>query len=219
MAEVSLFDLLGDEERREVLAAARRRRFKRGEVVFHEGDPGDSLHVIDKGHVAVRMTTPLGDVATLTVLKAGEAFGEGALLSDDARRTASAVALEATETRSLGRLEFERLRRSNPAVNDFLVQALAAQVRRLSEHLTEALYVPAETRVLRRVLWLSQQYGATDGQPGVVPLTQDDLASMAGTARPTANRVLKAAEEAGILAVGRGRVEVLDPDALARKAR
>jgi CRP-like cAMP-binding protein len=219
VAENSLFDLLGEQERREVLAAARRRRFKRGEVVFHEGDPGDSLHVIDKGHVAVRMTTPLGDVATLTVLGPGEAFGEGALLSEDARRTASTVALEATETRSLGRAEFDRLRRSTPAVNDFLVQALAAQVRRLSEHLTEALYVPAETRVLRRVLWLSEQYGGVDGRPGVVPLTQDDLASMAGTARPTANRVLKAAEDAGILAVSRGRVEVLDREALARKAR
>jgi len=214
----SLIDRLDEATRREVIANARRRRFRRGEVVFHEGDPGDAIHVIDKGHVAVRVTTALGDVATLTVLGPGEAFGEGALLAADARRTASAVALEATETRALARAEFERLRAEHPAVEEFLVQALAAQVRRLSEHLLEALYVPAEQRVLRRLLWLATAYG--DGGAGtVVPLTQDDLASMAGTARPTANRVLKAAEADGLVRVARGRVELVDPDELARRAR
>src|SRR5438128_1890317 len=81
-----------------------------GEVVFHEGDPGASLYLIDKGHVAIRVTTALGDVATLVVLGPGEAFGEGALLSADDCRTASAVAVESLETRSVHRSEFEALR-------------------------------------------------------------------------------------------------------------
>ena len=63
-----LLDMLDDDEQREVLAAARRRRFKRNEVVFHDGDPGDTLHMIVKGHFAIRFTTPLGDQATVRVL-------------------------------------------------------------------------------------------------------------------------------------------------------
>lgn len=213
--EQSLFDLLQPDERRELLVASRRRKFRRGEVIFHEGDPGDSLHVIEKGHVAIRVTTSMGDVATLTVLGPDDAFGEGALLAPDSRRTASASAVESAETRSIVKDEFERIRRDHPAIERFLTQALAEQVRRLSGHLVEALYVPADKRVLRRVLALCASYGK-GVETVTIPVTQEDLAAMAGTTRPTANRVLKAVEEAGVLKVGRGRIEVIDQHQLAR---
>ncbi len=50
-----------DEEVRLLLTVARRRRFARGEVVFHKDDPADSLHLIATGHFVVRLITPLGD--------------------------------------------------------------------------------------------------------------------------------------------------------------
>jgi CRP-like cAMP-binding protein len=53
----------------------------------------------------------------------------------------------------------------------------------------------------------------------VVPLTQDVVASMAGTTRPTANQVLRAAEQAGLVTISRGRIRVDDPAGLARRAR
>ena len=213
----ALFDLLGDDERSSLRTAMHRRRFKRGEVIFHEGDPGESLHLIDKGHVAIRTTTPLGEVATLTVLGPTETFGEGALLAPDSRRTASAVAIEGAVTLSLNHSDFDALRVRNPAIERFLTDTLAAQVRRLSSHLTEALYTPVDTRVLRRLVVLSESYG-TDGGI-VIPVTQEDLASMAGTTRPTANRVLKAAEADALVRVARGRIEVLDLAGLRRRAR
>ncbi len=213
-----LLDALPAENRTQLLAEMRRRKFKRGEVLFHEGDPGDTLHVIERGHVAIRVTTPLGDVATLVVFGPGDAFGEQALLTPDARRTASAVAVEATETRSLAREVFERLRREEPTFDRFLVDVLAAQVRRLSAQLLDAQYVPAETRMMRRLVELAGSFARADGSC-TIPLTQDDLASMVGTSRPTANRLLKAAEVDGVLVVARGRVEILDPEELARRAR
>jgi CRP/FNR family cyclic AMP-dependent transcriptional regulator len=62
------------------LALARRRTFARDEVVFHEADPGDCVHLIESGRVAVRVATSHGQRATLAVLGSGEAFGELALL-------------------------------------------------------------------------------------------------------------------------------------------
>ncbi len=222
----SILDVLTDDQRRDLLRSARRRRFKRGEVVFHEGDPGDAIHLIEKGHVVIRVSTPMGEVATLTVLGRGESFGEGALLSPDSRRTASAVAVEGAETMAVPGSEFERLRAAHPGLERVLTAALAAQVRRLSGHLLEALYVPAEQRLLRRLEQAARSYGLDDDggargptRPIEVPLTQDDLATMAGTARPTANRVLKAAEEAGYVSLGRGKVTVTDAAALRRAAR
>ena len=91
------------------------------------------------------------------------------------------------------------------------------QIRRLSRHLQEALFVASETRVLRRLVDLCDTFGAADGT-AVIPMTQTDIASMAGASRSTANRVFKAAEEAGLLQLRRGSVQVLDPQALAREA-
>jgi CRP-like cAMP-binding protein len=65
------------------------RRFGRGAIVFHEGDPAGGLHLIDRGRVAIRLTTPLGDTVTIDVLQAGDTFGEQALVDGLGARTAT----------------------------------------------------------------------------------------------------------------------------------
>lgn len=212
--EYQLLAGLGEVERQAVLRVARRRRFKRSEVLFHEGDPGDTFHHIARGRVAVRVSTPQGEVATLAVFGPGDGFGEGALLEPDARRTATVVALEVTETLALSRVDFDDLRRRHSSVNDLLLDHLGRQVRRLSNQVTEALYVSADKRLLRCLLRLDDEYGGS-----TIPLTQDDLATMAGTTRPTANRVLQKAVADGLLELGRSRFDVLDRGGIERRAR
>lgn len=212
-----MLERIPDEQRRLVLGAAVRRRYQRGAIVFHEGDPGDALHLIDKGRVCVRVSTPLGEVATLTVLGPGDSFGELALVNADNRRTATIEALEPTETLVLNRAAFMEIASRHPSVQQMLVAILADQVDRLSQTVLEALYASAETRVLRRVAHMAQLYG--DTEPVEIPLTQEDIASMAGTTRPTANKVLRQGSEQGILELRRGRIVVLDRKRLDRLAR
>ena len=207
---------LSDQDRRQVLAAARRRRYGRREVLFHEGDPADCLHLIESGRVAVRVSTRIGDVATLTVLGRQEVLGELSLLDEPSRRTATAVALERTETLSIYRETFLELRGTHPGVDRFLIQVLADQVKRLSAHVLEALYEDADTRVLRRIVALAQLYGSGPS-PTVIPMTQEDLASLAGTSRATVNRVL--GENRDALAVRRGGFTVIDVERLRQRAR
>jgi CRP-like cAMP-binding protein len=194
-----------DEEVRRMLSIARRRTFARGEVVFHEHDPADSLHLIARGRFAVRITTPLGDSALLALRGPGEAFGELALVSGpEALRSATVEALEPAETHAVYRREFDALRREHPRVGEVLVALLADAVRRTNGLLLDAYYAPAETRVLRRLAELGA--AAPDGE---VRLTQEDLASLAGTSRATVNRVLRDAQRRGRLELRRGRVRVL----------
>lgn len=209
----SLLDDLDGLDRRDLIAAARRRRFTRNEVVFHEGDPGDSLHLIVKGYVAVRATTRLGDVVTLAVLGPGQPFGELALLTGDAERTASVVALDAVETLSWRRPQIEELRASSPDVDRFLIEILTEQVQRLSGLLVEALHLPVETRLVKRLAALVELYDP-EADEVILPVTQEDLASLAGTTRPTANRVLKGLEASGLIQLARGRTVVVDCDGL-----
>jgi CRP-like cAMP-binding protein len=210
---------LDEVDRDRVLAATRRRSFARREVLFHEGDPGDTLHLLASGRVAIRVTTPHGDIATLAAMGPGEAFGEMALLRKSATRTATAVALEPVTTLTLHKDAFDSLCREHPHMDRVLVGVLAARVERLSAHLVEALYLPADRRVLRRLLEVCHLYAESDGPPIVVPLTQEDLSGLAGTTRPTVNLVLRRLEEAGALVLSRGKIEVIDLAALQRAAR
>src|SRR6202521_5625336 len=203
---------------RTLLANARRHRYAAGEVVFHEADPADSLHVIDSGRVSVGLTTNYGNQVTFAIQSRGEVFGELALLSPDSRRTATVTALERTETMAIYRGDFDRLRRDQPQVTEALLRILAARVRMLSERLTEALYVPAGGRVLRRLLEVAGTYLPAAGG-GVVPLTQDQLGDLAGTARATVNRVLRREAARGVLKLERGRITILDREAIAGRAR
>lgn len=210
---------LPETERREVLGSTRRRRFARGEVVFHEDDPADTLHFVSEGRLAARRSTASGDTVTFAVLGPGDAFGELAMLSPGVRRTSTVVALEPAVTLSLGFGEFERLRSSHPAVERLLVDLLAERVRRLSDHLLEALHVPADERVVRRLSALCERYGPADvARPALVPLTQSEIGELAGAARPTTNRVLRGLAEEGVVVLHRGSVEVRDRRALARRA-
>jgi CRP-like cAMP-binding protein len=212
-----LLDCLADEDQQRLLAAARPHTFARGDVLFHEGDPGDSLHLIVKGHVAVRVATPLGEVVTLLVLRAGDSVGEFAVVSEGARG-ATVVALDPLETLTLHTDQVEALRAQHAEIDRLLVEAFVAQIRRLTSALVDALYLPVEKRLWRRLLDLADIYG--DGSaPVLIPLTQEELASFVGSTRPTANRALRAAESEGIVTMTRGRVRILDLEGLARRAQ
>lgn len=210
--EWALFEHMPAEDMRHVLASARRRTFARNEVLFHEGDPADSVFLISKGRVIVRTTTPLGHTAALSVLGPGSVVGELAVLAVPAQRSATATAIEPVEALAVHKDTFDEIRRANPSVTEGLIQLFADTIRRLNHQLLEALYVPADTRVRRRVLELMQTYGGE-----TVPLTQEDLAGLAGTTRATVNRVLRDEEKRGTVKLSRGRVTVTDPAGLSKR--
>jgi len=213
-----ILGVLSPEERDDVVRVARRRRFARNEVIFHEGDPGDTLHLVAKGHVAVRVTTPLGDVATLRVLRPGDFFGELALISPGPRN-ATAIAIDPVETLALHRDQLDELRAGDGAVDRVIIEALVAEVRRLAVQVVDALYVPVDKRIWRRVLELMHVFEGREAASVRIPLTQEELAQIVGTTRPTLNRALKQAEGAGAVRLSRGGLEVVDRGAVARFAR
>lgn len=208
---------LPPDERRTLAAGLRRRAYRRDEVIVHQGDPANSLHLIAAGHASVRVTLPGGEFVVVAILGPGDAFGERALVGEPNSRGATVVALERCETLSLGRDEFERLRTAYPGVDRFLVDLLARRVDKLNTYLLETLFLPAERRVLRRLLELCELYPA-DGPGIVIPVTQETLASLAGTTRPTANQVLRRLVAGGMVTVSRSQIVVLNRAGLRQRA-
>jgi CRP-like cAMP-binding protein len=207
------------EEVRLLLSLGRRRRFDRGEVVFHQDDPGDSLHLVTSGRFAIRVRTPLGGTVTIGVRGPGSNFGEMALVEAGARRSATVAALEPAETFAVYQDDFNRLRAKHPETNQILLALLAGEVRTLNERLLEAFYLPVEKRVLRRLVELARTYGTSDEGFVDLPLTQEELAEFAGAARATINRVLREEQAHGTIELRRGRTRLLDVPALERRAR
>lgn len=213
MTEFAMLKGLDTADTRAVIAAARRRKFKRGEAICREGDPGDTLFLLDRGHVAVRVTTPLGDTATMRVLGPGSQFGEIAVI-ESTPRSATVVALDAVETLNLHRDVIQRLRQEHPTVDRVLLSASLHEVRRLTLALAEALYLQVPKRLARTLQRLLDVF-----PEGIIPLTQDDIAGLCGTTRQTANEVLQSLVADGCITLSRGRITVTDATRLAHAAR
>jgi CRP/FNR family transcriptional regulator, cyclic AMP receptor protein len=199
------------EDVRRLVAVAQLRTFRRGQVVFHDDDPADALHLVVRGHFAVRVTTAAGEPVLVAIIGAGDAFGELALVSDS-RRGATVQAFSDGETLALHRDAFEALRRARPQVDRSLAVLLAERLRRVNDLLTEAHHVDADVRVRRRLAELGEAFD------GTIPLTQEEIAQTAGTSRATVNRVLREEEAAGAVELGRGRTTITDAAALQSRA-
>jgi CRP-like cAMP-binding protein len=193
----------------ELRLAGRRRRFARGEVVFHRDDPGDSLHRVETGRFAAQIITPLGDTATIALFSPGDVFGVMSVVGADSRRTAKILALEPSETLALARSEFRRLRSTYPEVREATEQLLIDELAATSDRLVEALYTPVADRVRARLVELARLYGDGATQEVVVPLSQEHLAGLAGTTRETVNRVLRQEQARGRVKLARNRITVV----------
>jgi CRP/FNR family cyclic AMP-dependent transcriptional regulator len=205
--EWPILNMLAEEEARGVLASARRRRFARGEVVFHRDDPADTMHLVRSGCLAVRVITPVGNVATLQLVGPGQCFGELALVRSGHVRSATVEAVTPSETYALSQADLEQLRGRHPEIDRQLAELFGDRLAELTDRLVEALYTPAPRRVRRILDDLAERYREPSGD-AVIPLTQDDLAGLAGTSRLTVNRVLQELRRKGQVELRRGRIRV-----------
>ena len=202
-------------------AGMRARRFRRGEVIFHIGDPGDALFVIVEGEVKISLPSETGDEAILARLRVGDVFGELALL-DGAPRSASATAIVATETVVLPRDRFRELIATEAGVRDALLASIAGELRRLTTHVEELHFLDITGRLAARLVRLAQEGGTHLGDGGVrlqTSLTQGDLAAMVGCTRQSVNKLLGQFTDDGLIRLDREGIVVTDLDGLITTSR
>jgi CRP-like cAMP-binding protein len=172
------------------------------------------MYVVESGRLAVRATTMDGDTAIVRVIGSGQVVGELALLVDGLRRTGTVVAVEPSVVRVIHRSQFAEIRARDPLIDRALVSDLAARLASLSEQLVVNQFGTLAQRVVERLLVLDEVY-----RHGWIDVTQEALGAMTGGSRQAVNRVLADAAAAGLIAVRRGAVRVLDPAMLAARHR
>ena len=207
------------QELEQLAAMMQHRVYRRGEVVLHQGDPGQTLHVVCAGRLKVVVSSESGGEAVLAIVGPGDLVGDLALL-DDGPRSASIVALELVETAALNRADFLGLLRRSPAVVEGLLAALAQTIRRLSDDVGDLMFLDLHGRLAKKLLELADAHGrATDGSIEIqVALTQEELAGMIGATRPRVNKLLGFYEDRGAIARRDRRIVILRPELLRRWA-
>jgi CRP-like cAMP-binding protein len=113
--------------------------------------------------------------------------------------------------------DFEELRKADTIIDRVLLSVLAERNRALTAHLVELLFTPVDQRVCRRLLAFADAVGAEE--EGWVTINQTELATLSGTTRSTVNRVLRGAQDRGLVELARGRIRLVDEPALRRRAR
>ena len=211
-----LFDGVDDGTLDLVAGALRVRRFRRGETIFHAGDPGDALFIVVDGEVKITLPSEDGsDPAILTTIARGGFFGALALL-DGAPRSASAVALDAVVCHVLHRDPFTRLLDEQPSLRVALMATLAREIRRLTAQLEDLHFLDLPGRLARHLLrTLPEEARDPLAPPRPVrlpwPYTQSELAGMIGGSRQSVNRLLADFAAAGLLRFEEDELVIPDP--------
>jgi CRP-like cAMP-binding protein len=213
-----LFKTLSAEKLDELARAFRPRRYRRGEVIFHSGDLGDMLHLIESGLVKISEESLTGSEAFINTLHPGQVFGELGLI-DGAQRSATATALDPTVTLVLPREPVMELVDSDAAFRHAMLAALARELRRVTGRLAELHFLDLPGRLAARLAVMARE--AEPERRTEVRLgrayTQSELASMIGGTRQSVNRHLGELIADGLIRLEPDDIVVADVDELAAR--
>ncbi len=218
--QAPLFTALDDEAAAALQGSMTQVDLPRGDVLFHEGDPGDRLYVIVEGKVKLGRTSTDGRENLLAILGPGEMFGELSLF-DPGPRNATATAVADSLLLGLGTDELHAWLSGRPDVARQLLAALARRLRRTNEALADLVFSDVPGRVGKALLDLSERFGrpADDGLRVAHDLTQEELAQLVGASRETVNKALADFAARGWLRLEARAVVLLDIERLRRRAR
>ncbi len=216
----ALFTAVDDRTLELCASTLRIRRYRKNETIFHQGDPGDSLYIIESGSVKIVLPSPEGEEgAIIATLGRGDFFGELALL-DGAPHSATAVAIEPAEALVLRRDRFDDLVETQPQLRRALFSGLVAELRRLTGHVEELHFLDLPGRLASRIVRLARETQPDETKEVRLdwPFTQSDLAAMIGGTRQTVNRLLADMTAQDLVRLERDTLIIPDLDRLARAA-
>jgi CRP-like cAMP-binding protein len=218
--KIPLFADFGPSEFSSLQKCLVRRRYPGGQAIFHIGDEGGSLHIIERGRVKITIPSPSGEELILAILGAGDLLGELSLF-DGKPRSATVQALEETETLCLHREDLLALMRDRFDVVEKILKVLTSRIRDTDLLLADKHFLDITSRLAKKILDLGDTFGIKEGghvRIGV-KITQKDLASMIGATRESINKQLKALRDQGFVRISGGTIEILNRERLVQKAR
>jgi CRP/FNR family transcriptional regulator, cyclic AMP receptor protein len=217
--KIPLFAGFGASEFESLEKCLVRRRYPGGQALFHMGDEGGSLYIIERGRVKITIPSSSGEELILAILGAGDFLGDLSLF-DGKPRSATVQALEETDTLCLHREDLLALMRNRFDVVEKILEVLARRIRDTDVLLAEAHFLDITSRLAKKILELGDTFGIREGGQVRIgmKITQKELASMIGATRESINKQLKALRDQGLVRISGGTIEILNRERLVQKA-
>jgi len=172
--------------------------YARGDVVFSQGDPCESVMYLRAGEVRLSVLSRGGKEAVVATLGAGEFFGEGALAAQKVRLESATATMDSTVL-VVPKAEMSKLLHSQHAFSDRFIGHMLMRNARLEADLVDQLFNSSEKRLARTLLLLAR-YGKSDVPLQVLPrISQETLAEMVGTTRSRVNFFLNKFRKLGFI--------------------
>lgn len=218
--QAPLFAALDAEGAAALRATLRETVVAKGDVLFHEAEPGDRMYVILEGKVKLGQTSNDGRESLMAVLGPGEMFGELSLF-DPGMRTSTATALTDAVVLGMGNEQLRPWLAGRPEVAAALLQALARRLRRTNEAMADLVFSDVPGRVAKALMDLGEKFGTVtpDGLMVTHDMTQEELAQLVGASRETVNKALADFTQRGWIRLESRQVLILDVERLGRRAR
>ncbi len=193
--------------------------FRRGEVVFAEGEPGDTLYIITAGKVKIGRKSVDGRESLITLMGPSDMFGELAIF-DPGPRTSSVTALTEVKTVVMSRTVLRSWIADRPEIAEQLLRVLARRLRRTNDNLSDLIFTDVPGRVAKQLLYLAQRFGSRDGTALRVDheLTQEEIAQLVGSSRETVNKALSDFAQRGWIRVQGRSILIDNAERLAKRA-
>lgn len=220
LARTSLFGGLSEPALAEIAERAVPRRYRKGTVIFVQGEPGERCFVIGTGTVKISAYHPDGREAVLAVLGPGDVLGELALF-ESSPRSADATALEDSELLSLDAGSLNAAIGAHPDIAIALLNVLGVRLRQSNEAFQDIAFFDVPGRVARRLADLADAHGIDVGEGMLIDisLSQESLAQMVGATRESVNKALAQLKRRGLVARAGRRYVVSDVGKLRDRAR
>ena len=171
--------------------------YRRGQVVFTQGDPADSIFFIQEGKVKVTVVSRQGKEAVIAFLEAGDFIGEGCLTGRPRRISTARALLDSVITR-VDRPTMVRMLREEPNLSELFTAHLLARTLRVEEDLVDQLFNSSEKRLARALLLLAN-FGKDGRHESVAKVSQETLADMVGTTRSRVSHFMNKFRQLGYI--------------------
>jgi CRP/FNR family cyclic AMP-dependent transcriptional regulator len=172
-------------------------KYRRGQVVFAQGEPCNDVRYIQKGAIKLSVLSSIGKEAVVAMLAAGDFFGEGAL-ADQSVRIGTATAVVASSVLVIEKDAMVDLLHSEPAFSDRFITYMLSRNMRIEADLVDQLFNSSEKRLARTLLLLAR-YGQAHPPRTLPKISQETLAEMIGATRSRVNFFMNKFRKLGLI--------------------
>jgi len=198
-----------------IAALSHRRSLIKDELIFQQGDAGDTLYAVISGQVRISVSAEDGKEIFLNIMEPGDAFGEIALI-DGEPRTATATAITDVGLITIERKRFMNLMEQEPKLAIHLLHVFCERLRWTSGLVEDAAFLDVPSRLAKRLLKLCERHGNLTDRGIQVDISQSELAQFLNVSRQKVNKYLQEWRKAGAIELARGKIVVCNSEEVKR---